>query len=500
VNKYRYKHFGILARVILIAILPVALLASSVVLYNYYSRLAEASEELDEHAKVVATALAQSSEYSVISGNFSDIERLTKGLVKADSSIYQISIFDVNKREPLRVTSTLPRDAENRYFDVEIRRQLLPIDPFGDSDAPHVSSLKDAQNPVASAPLDGEVIGMVRVTMSPTDLLRKQKNRAYIQSILVLLIFAASVLIALWLAGSLTRPMAIAIAALRAIRGGDFSKRINVTTGGEIAELQSAINEMSVSLGNTNQRMESEIKARTKELEASRNEAVRSSAEKRKLIHKVNTIAEFERKNIAVEIHDELNATLVGAKFDSQRILSIVGQLDPRPELEEVKERAQSIVKLTKDLYAAGRAIVTRLRPEILDTLGLSKAIEEIVNHYDRGSNTCTFSFESVGDFTELDGGLTMAVYRLAQEALSNVVKHAQATQTSVSLILSEDQETLKLTIIDNGIGFDPANVQSGLGLVGMRERVYGYNGTIDIRPGGTGGTEIEAVFPTTSV
>jgi len=497
VNKYRYKHFGIRARVILIAILPVALLVSSVVLYTYYSRLAEAREELAEHAKVVATALAQSSEYSVVSGNFSDIERVTKGLVQADSSIYQISIFDANKLEPLRVTSASPRDAESRHFDVEIRRQLLSIDPFGDSDAPHVSSLKDAPNRAATAPTDGEIIGLVRVTMSPTDLLRKQKNRVYIQSSLVLLIFAVSVLIALWLAGGLTRPMATATAALRAIRSGDFSKRINVTTGGEIAELQSTINEMSASLGSTKQRMESEIQARTKELEASRNEAVRANAEKRKLIHKVNTIAEFERKTIAVEIHDELNATLVGAKFDSQRILSIVGQLDPRPEHEEIRERAKSIVKLTKDLYAAGRAIVTRLRPEILDTLGLSKAIEEIVNHYHRSSTTCSFSFESVGDFTELDGGLMMAVYRLAQEALSNVVKHAQATHTGVILILSEDREMLTLKIIDNGIGFDPANVQSGLGLVGMRERVYGYNGVIEIRPGSNGGTEIVAVFPT---
>jgi len=88
----------------------------------------------------------------------------------------------------------------------------------------------------------------------------------------------------------------------------------------------------------------SKIRARTKELEASRNDAVKSDAEKRKLIHKVNTIGEFERKSIAVEIHDELNATLVGAKFDSQRILALIDKIEPQtPETNEIRERAQSI-------------------------------------------------------------------------------------------------------------------------------------------------------------
>ena len=125
-----------------------------------------------------------------------------------------------------------------------------------------------------------------------------------------------------------------------------------------------------------------------------RNDAVKSNVEKRKLIHKVNTIAEFERKSIAVEIHDELNATLVGAKFDSQRILALIDKIEQEtPKTNEIMEPAQSITKLTKDLYAAGRAIVTRLRPEILDTLGLSKAIEELVNHFNRSQNArCSHS------------------------------------------------------------------------------------------------------------
>jgi len=168
-----------------------------------------------------------------------------------------------------------------------------------------------------------------------------------------------------------------------------------------------------------------------------------------------------------------------------------------RPKVGAFDRPTGSITKLTKDLYAAGRAIVTRLRPEILDTLGLSKAIEELVNHFNRGNNTCVFTFKSVGDFAELESGLTMAVYRLVQEGLSNVAKHSKATKAGVFLALSASENMLTLKITDNGIGFDPYNVNAGLGLVGMRERVYGFNGEIAMHPGVDGGTEIEAIFPT---
>ena len=248
-------------------------------------------------------------------------------------------------------------------------------------------------------------------------------------------------------------------------------------------------------LAHSKDALEKEVSARTKELVASRNDILRTDAEKRKLIQKVNTIVEEERRAIAIEIHDELNATLVGVRHGSHRIATLAAKLDQSQVAAEISTRAQSILDLTKSLYATGRAIVTRLRPETLDTLGLRGAIEEMVHQFDAGNPACRFKFESAGDFSEVDSNLAMAIYRVIQEALSNVAKHAKATAATISLDLSH-AEALRLTVRDNGIGFDPKLVSHGLGIVGMRERVYGYNGTIDIRPTGTGGMEIEAIFP----
>jgi len=250
-----------------------------------------------------------------------------------------------------------------------------------------------------------------------------------------------------------------------------------------------------VALTLSKEKLEREVFARTKELEASRNEAIRTDAEKRKLIQKVNTIVEDERRAIAIEIHDELNATLVGARHGSQRILMLAAKLEQNDEIAEIATRAESILSMTKALYATGRAIVTRLRPEILDTLGLSGAIEEMVQHYDSSNPTCRFSFESDGDFSNIDSDLAMAAYRLTQEALSNVVKHAKATKAVVTLELPET-EILRVVIQDNGIGFDVSKVLHGLGIIGMRERAYGYNGSVQVRSESAIGTEIEAIFP----
>lgn len=242
--------------------------------------------------------------------------------------------------------------------------------------------------------------------------------------------------------------------------------------------------------------MRIDLAQQTLALKASHDASIKANEDKRQLIHKVNTIAETERKNIAVEIHDELNATIIGVKFDAQRILSILARLEPSPENAEIKERAESTVKITKNLYTVGRTIVTRLRPEILDTLGLAKAVEEIVHNYQQSSGTCTFEFESKGNFSAVDGDLTMAVYRLTQEALSNVVKHSKANTAVVTLEISEAKSELILKIADNGVGFDVNEAQTGLGLVGMRERVFGFKGKIFIRSWPGRATVITARFP----
>ena len=427
---------GIGTRMVAIAMLPVMFLFSSFVWYSWYSHRAQVAEELAERGRILAKALAETSEYNVISGNLSDLRLTINGLVQSDRSIHRIDVVDASQQPTVSVASDISADAEPRYYEAPIRKQLVWINLFSDNGAPHVSGSSDTRPPT----LTTETVGWVRVTMSPSHMLDKQARRFRLELAMAALALAISIALALALAR-------------------------------KVAE-------------------------RTSELVESRNEALKADADKRKLIQKVNSIIEDERKSIAVEIHDELNASLIAARLESQSIFHLADKAGEGPAIEEIKAKSQAITKLTLDLYASGRRLVRRLRPEVLDMLGLHGAVEEMIRHYDSSHGGNRFEFRSEGDFSQLGNELAISAYRIVQEALSNVMKHATATRTKVSLVLSDEDNMLYIEVSDNGAGFDMATSSSGIGIIGMRERVYALGGTISFASEPGSGTIISISLP----
>jgi two-component system sensor histidine kinase UhpB len=460
-----WRGWSIGLRMAFITMLPVVLLFSSFVSYSWYSHRAQVDEELAERGRILARALAETSEYNLISGNLSDLSLTIKGLVQSDSSIYRIDVADTNGRNAVSVVSAHPIQPQpGRGYAAPIYKQVVWINLFSDNGTPHVSASSDTRPPT----LTTEVVGEVRVTMSPTNMLAKQLHRFRVELALAALALAASGALAWVLARSLTLPLQEAIGSLRQIRGGNYRVQLPVTNGGEVGELQASIGEMSVALEQSKQDLENRVAERTRDY--------------RKLIQKVNSIIEDERKSIAVEIHDELNASLIAVRLGSQTIQQLAAKAAPGPEVEQIRDNAQAITKLALDLYANGRRLVRRLRPEVLDMLGLHGAVEEMVNHY--RSSGVHFEFESKGDFSRIGNELAISAYRIVQEALSNIMKHSQAGFARVSLVLSED--FLKIEVLDDGEGFDPALASEGIGIIGMRERVFAVGGSIRVesRPG----------------
>jgi two-component system sensor histidine kinase UhpB len=293
-------------------------------------------------------------------------------------------------------------------------------------------------------------------------------------------------------------PLREAIGVLRRIRGGEYRVQLPVTTGGEIGELQASIGEMSVALDLSKQDLENKVAERTRDLLASRNEALRADADKRKLIQKVNNIIEDERKSIALEIHDELNASLIAVRLESQTIQHLAAKAVPGPEIDQIRAKAQAITKLALDLYANGRRLVRRLRPEVLDMLGLHGAVEEMVGHY-RNSGVLV-EFDSEGDFAQLGNDLAISAYRIVQEALSNVMKHARAGFVRVSLALLDveggAEGALRIEVQDDGEGFDTTGASEGIGIIGMRERVAALGGSMHVHSTPGEGTLVSIVLP----
>jgi len=258
--------------------------------------------------------------------------------------------------------------------------------------------------------------------------------------------------------------------------------------------LQASMNSMAESLRLAKEELESKVAARTRDLEASRNEALKADAEKRRLIQKVHAVVEQERKSIALEIHDELNAALIAARLDAQRIGQLAQNLPASTTQQEINAKAQAIHQVTRDLYANGRSLVRRLRPEVLDMLGLPGAVEEMLKHYNDVADGCDFEMDSEGDFTALDSEVAISAYRIVQEALSNIIKHAQATHAQLHLQVTE--HALEMEIVDDGLGL-PANLQSdGIGLTGMRERAYAFHGEISIANHAPHGVRIAVCLP----
>jgi two-component system sensor histidine kinase UhpB len=266
-----------------------------------------------------------------------------------------------------------------------------------------------------------ETVGYVRVTMSPTAALRRHLNQFYV---------------ALLVAG-------LGLLACAAL-AWQFARHFNDSLQSTLRALRAA------------------------------------DAEKRMLLRKVNTAVEEERKSIALEIHDELNATLIAVRLEAQRIASLAQKENTA---EEIGQRAQGITKLALGLYNSGRALVRRLRPEVLDMLGLQGAIEEMVRHYDSIGQGCRYLFRAEGEFSQLDGAVAISAYRIVQEALSNVAKHARAKEVTVTLAREAGPRgaALRITVADDGKGFDPALEPGGIGIAGMRERVAAYAGTFDV-------------------
>jgi signal transduction histidine kinase len=191
--------------------------------------------------------------------------------------------------------------------------------------------------------------------------------------------------------------------------------------------------------------------------------------------------ADAERRRWARELHDE---TLQG--LSALRLL-LSSALPPRdPDLTE--EAMQQAIRYTEREIANLRSIITELRPAALDELGLQSALQSLLEHHKQQSGARIESDLDLADRSaaeRLDRELQTTVFRIVQEALTNVAKHARAS--TVRVAVRESDERLRIEVKDDGAGFDTEAPSRGFGLAGMRERVSLADGMLTISSGPTG-------------
>jgi PAS domain S-box-containing protein len=237
-------------------------------------------------------------------------------------------------------------------------------------------------------------------------------------------------------------------------------------------------------LRRTNAELEERVQSRTVELE-------RSQQELRSLSAVRESIQDEERKRIARELHDELAQKLTVLKLQLQALESAL----PANEPGLISQVRDMNLLLTATMYSVGQ-IAADLRSAVLDHLGLVAALRDLVEKFSQQTKIdCEFSVHPPD--LSVDNRLASTLYRMVQESLTNVSRHAQATEVIVSLY-GDPSGKISLDINDNGKGFsqDEQWTRTSFGLVGMRERAAMLGGEMKIQSEPGAGTSIEIVIP----
>ena len=223
----------------------------------------------------------------------------------------------------------------------------------------------------------------------------------------------------------------------------------------------------------------------------------RSHEELRNLAARLQSVREEERRALSRELHDNLGQALTAMKLNLHWLDHHALRVDDARLRKEIVKRTREFEALLESAITTVHSIASDLRPSILDEMGLWPALEsEAARFVSRTGIECVVHpWPTLHEV--LDEDLSLAIFRIAQEALTNIARHAKATVVEISCVPSGSDYTL--CIIDNGRGISAAEAESphSLGLIGIRERVRGFGGEFSIsRAGITGGTAIRVRIP----
>ena len=200
----------------------------------------------------------------------------------------------------------------------------------------------------------------------------------------------------------------------------------------------------------------------------------------RNLTARLQISREDERKNIAVEIHDDLGQSMTALQIDLSWLIKRMPY-----DQKELLEKAESMLRLVKVTDEKVREIATELRPPLLDDLGFVTAAQSYLSEFEEKTGIKCDFFSEPGEII-LDANVSIALYRVLQGALTNTAKHAKATRIKISLV--EQTDGLYMKISDNGRGITEKEIASrkSIGIIGMRERIAFFGGSLQIegRPG----------------
>ncbi|MEI6332960.1 MAG: histidine kinase [Methylococcaceae bacterium] len=292
-----------------------------------------------------------------------------------------------------------------------------------------------------------------------------QESIAFFSSLLLLTLFT---FLAVNLAfNKALKSIAIIVNGLKIIETGQYRRKLPDFSIQEYDSIAKAINHLAGELNITQQ-------------------------ENRALTQHSLEIQEDERQRLSQELHDELGQSLTAIK---------VMAATAAHKKADIKQATDTIMSVCDHLMTVVRSMMHQLHPLVLTELGLKASMEDLLSHWAIRNPSLKLTLDCPDDVDALEQKISIQVFRIVQECLTNIVRHARANQAIISLEimrLSSMEKTLRLCITDNGQGCDGEKLKSGFGLLGMRERINSLGGQLAVQTEPKQGMSIIASIPLT--
>lgn len=249
---------------------------------------------------------------------------------------------------------------------------------------------------------------------------------------------------------------------LKGIEMGDYQKRLPDFSTQEYDDIATAINHMTDVLNNTEK-------------------------QNRALTQHSLEIQEEERQRLSQELHDEFGQSLTAIK---------VMAVTAAHEKTDTKKITTSIIEICDHLVTVVRSMMKQLHPLILTELGLKATLEDLLLHWESRNAPTKFTLHCDDEVDQIGRTIVIQVFRVIQESLTNIIRHAEAKQVHIDLQIKPNSDTLTLSITDDGVGCDLEQLEAGFGLLGMKERIKLLGGDFKLHSQINKGMQIKAHIP----
>ncbi|HYN53267.1 MAG TPA: ATP-binding protein [Methylotenera sp.] len=316
--------------------------------------------------------------------------------------------------------------------------------------------------------------GKLEIIPNPGGAIREAWRKVRYLFWIGLTFFVALNTIVYWMLGRWLQPLQPMLRAINKMERGDLNTRLPKFSLPEFERIGHSLNRMAESLT-----------------------AERQLEENRQLTHVIQKHIEDERRSLARELHDELGQYVTAIKTFAVGIVNKTKPIGASSGMPDIAANAQVIVSAANQIYDGMHNIIRQLRPGSLDNLGLAETLKDVVSIFQTQHPHISMNLKLNGDLQGLGETVSINLYRIVQESLTNALKYAEATMISIELTKTNAGE-LQLTIKDNGLGMDVEAVDQNrhFGLLGMRERAQALNGSFKVDSELSQGTTISIDIP----